>query len=128
MLPLARANGRQVRRGGSRALFEQLYRREHSHVRRYLLNSVRGDVERADDLTGDVFREVWRTYALPLALMGDADAQRLLTTAAKHRLIDLWYMDSKLVFVAGNDDTHLPLDTGSDTAAFDRVLDAGLVA
>ncbi|MFI9536840.1 RNA polymerase sigma factor [Nocardia fusca] len=112
--------------GGDRALFEQLYRREHARVRRYLLTAVRGNVECAEDLAHEVFLQVWRAYAPRLASMTDADVQRILITAAKNRLIDLWRMDSKLVFLPSYDNCHLP-SAGSDRDPFDRVLDAGFV-
>lgn len=112
---------------GDRVLFEQLYRREHARVRRYLLSAVRGNVECAEDLTHEVFLQVWRAYAPRLASMSDEEAQRILITAAKNRLIDRWRADSKLVFLADYDDHHLPLDA-TDTTAFDQVLDAGFVA
>ncbi|WP_255218576.1 RNA polymerase sigma factor [Nocardia carnea] len=99
-------------------------------MRRYLLNAVRGEGGHADDLTHEVFLQVWRTYAPRLAVMDDEDVQRVLITTAKNRLIDLWRKDSKLVFFAGFDDTHLPLDTAAGAAAapFDRIIDDELVA
>lgn len=99
-------------------------------MRRYLLGAVRGEVECAEDLTHEVFYQVWRAYGQRLARMKDEDVQGVLITTAKNRLIDLWRKDSRIVFFAAYDDHHIPLDSvpGTDPDPFDRVLDEEFVA
>ncbi|MFI9538111.1 RNA polymerase sigma factor [Nocardia fusca] len=113
-----------------RALFETLYRREYPRVRRYLLGAVRGDAECAEDLTHEVFLQVWRTYGQRLARMKDTEVRQILITAAKNRLIDLWRKDARIVFFAGYDDHHVPVDTaaGADPDPFGKVVDDEFVA
>lgn len=115
---------------GDRALFEKVYRREYLRVRRYLLGAVRGEAESAEDLTHEVFLQVWRAYGQRLAQMKDTEVQQILITAAKNRLIDLWRKDARIVFFAGYDDHHVPVDSaaGTDSDPFGKVIDDEIVA
>ncbi|WP_280425301.1 RNA polymerase sigma factor [Nocardia carnea] len=111
-----------------RVLFETIYRREYPCVRRYLLGAVRGDSECAEDLTHEVFLQVWRTYGPRLARMTDTEVQQILITAAKNRLIDLWRKDTRVVLFAGYDDHHVPVDTATGSDPFCKVINDEVVA
>jgi RNA polymerase sigma factor (sigma-70 family) len=101
---------------------EVLYRRHRDAVLKFLLTASRGDATVAEDLVSETFFKVINTYEDRLDRMTDSEVQKLLITAAKSRLIDLWRKDTGLVFWEGYAEAVVPLAVTAGVDQVDRVV------
>lgn len=81
------------------SLLKAIYEREYQGLRAYLKLAVRGNTALAEDLTQEVFIELWRLHGDALAAMSHTHVQAKLFTTAKFRVIDFYRRSGKEVAV-----------------------------
>ncbi|MFI8974248.1 RNA polymerase sigma factor [Nocardia asteroides] len=82
------------------AAFRALYEREYQRVRSHLMVALRGNISRVEDLTHEVFLEVWHRHGRAVETMSPEHVQAILITTANHRTIDLFRREKRERIVA----------------------------
>ncbi|MGW4849430.1 RNA polymerase sigma factor [Nocardia brasiliensis] len=100
--------------------FERIFRRHSPAVYRYVLKSVNGNIERAEDIVQEVFTAVWIQFKRDFLSLPECSVQPFLMTIATRRVIDSFRGQRSCISVAAE------CDEDNISIAASRVKDSPL--